>query len=99
MTSGVSVFMERKPLHVAPATRDLGGDGDGDPDMGTLVLCWWHSLAPVQPLSGMVKPLISPVPHLSLGKAPAGALCGDAGNARLGNSPMTPCAEHLRCSR
>lgn len=37
VTSGISVFVERKPLCRAPAT--LGGVGDSDPDVGTPVLC------------------------------------------------------------
>lgn len=38
VTSGISVFMETKPLYRAPAT--LGGVGDSDPDVTTPVLCW-----------------------------------------------------------
>ena len=53
----------------------------------------------VQPLSRTVKPLISPLPCLSLGEAHVGVLRGDVGNAQLNNSPVTPCAGYLRCSR
>ena len=57
MTPGMSVFRERKPLRVAPATRDLGGGGDGDPDVGTRVLHRQHGRAPVQPLRRVVAGL------------------------------------------
>lgn len=48
MTSEISGFMERKPLHVAPATQELGDSGDGDRGKGTPVLHWQHSLTPVR---------------------------------------------------
>lgn len=87
MTSGISVLMERKPLRVAPATRDLGGDGD----MGTPVVRrrhspfpgWWNPSSPHRPVTGGGHP---------------GVLRGDVGNAQPNNSPITPCDEPPCCS-
>lgn len=65
MTSGISVFMERKPLRVATATRDLGGGGDGEPSCGHPRFC----------AGGTAWPLCSLFPGWSNRSSPHCTIC------------------------